>query len=93
MKLKIKSSCVFHGDRAEGEIMEFATLPPDAAIVVGAGLAEILTDEPDEPEPEQPDALPPLDALEQQDADSADVLPEDEMPPAKPAKRSAKRKR
>ena len=92
MKLKIKSSCVFHGDRAEGEIMEFATLPPDAAIVIGAGLAEILTDEPED-EPEQPDALPPLDALEQQDADSADVLPEDEMPPAKPAKRSAKRKR
>ena len=92
MKLKIKSSCVFHGDRAEGEIMEFATLPPDAAIVIGAGLAEILTDEPED-EPEQPASLPPLDVLEQQDADSADVLPEDEMPPAKPAKRSAKRKR
>ena len=93
MKLKIKSSCVFHGDRFAGEILDFATLPPDAAIVLGAGLAEILTDEPEEPEPEQPDALPPLDVLEQHDADSADVLPEDEIPPAKPAKRSAKRKR
>ena len=93
MKLKIKSSCVFHGDRAAGEILVFDTLPPDAAIVVGAGLAEILTDEPDEPEPEQADATPPLDAREQQDADSADVLPEDEIPPAKTAKRSAKRKR
>ena len=91
MKLKIKSSCVFHGDRAAGEILEFDTLPPDAAIVIGAGLAEILTDEPDEPEPEQPDALPPLDALEQQDADSAEVEAEPE--PVKPAKRSAKRKR
>lgn len=90
MKLKIKSSCVFHGDRAEGEILEFDTLPPDAAIVVGAGLAEILTDEPED-EPEQPDALPPLDALEQQDADSAEVEAEPE--PVKPAKRSAKRKR
>lgn len=92
MKIRFKSSCVFHGDRAAGEIVDFAALPPDAAIVVGAGLAEILTDEPDEPEPEQPAALPPLDALERQDADSADVLPEDEMPPAKHAKRSAKRK-
>ena len=90
MKLKIKSSCVFHGDRAEGEILEFDTLPPDAAIVVGAGLAEILTDKPED-EPEQPDALPPLDALEQQDADSAEVEAEPE--PVKPAKRSAKRKR
>ena len=91
MKLKIKSSCVFHGDRAEGEILEFDTLPPDAAIVIGAGLAEILTDEPDEPEPEQPDTLPPLDVLEQQDADSAEVEAEPE--PVKPAKRYAKRKR
>ena len=91
MKLKIKSSCVFHGDRAEGEILEFDTLPPDAAIVVGAGLAEILTDEPYEPEPEQLDALPPLDVLEQQDADSAEVEAEPE--PVKPSKRSAKRKR
>ena len=90
MKLKIKSSCVFHGDRAEGEIMEFATLPPDAAIVIGAGLAEILTDEPED-EPEQPASLPPLDALEQHDADSAEVEAEPE--PVKPAKRSAKRKR
>ena len=90
MKLKIKSSCVFHGDRAEGEILEFDALPPDAAIVVGAGLAEILTDEPED-EPEQPDAMPPLDALEQQDADSAEVEAEPE--PVKPAKRSAKRKR
>lgn len=90
MKLKIKSSCVFHGDRAEGEILEFATLPPDAAIVIGAGLAEILTDEPED-EPEQPDALPPLDVLEQQDSDSAEVEAEPE--PVKPAKRSAKRKR
>ena len=90
MKLKIKSSCVFHGDRAEGEILEFDTLPPDAAIVIGAGLAEILTDEPED-EPETPDALPPLDVLEQQDADSAEVEAEPE--PVKPAKRSAKRKR
>lgn len=93
MKIRFKSSCVFHGDRAAGEIADFAMLPPDATIVVGAGLAEILTDEPDESEPEQPAALPPLDALEQQDADSADVLPEDEIPPVKPAKHSAKRKR
>ena len=90
MKLKIKSSCVFHGDRAAGEIMEFDALPPDAAIVVGAGLAEILTDEPED-EPEQPASLPPLDVLEQQDADSAEVEAEPE--PAKPSKRSAKRKR
>ena len=93
MKIRFKSSCVFHGDRSAGEIADFDALPPDACIVVGAGMAEILEDEPEEPEQEQPDALPPLDALEQQDADSADVLPEDEMPPAKPAKRSAKRKR
>ena len=88
MKLKIKSSCVFNGDRAEGEILEFDTLPPDAAIVVGAGLAEILTDEPEnEPEPETAE-LPPLDVLESTDVASAETEPEE-----KPAKRTAKRKR
>ena len=89
MKLKIKSSCVFHGDRAAGEIADFAALPPDACIVVGAGLAEILEDEPEQPAPE-----PGMDALENTDEASAETEDEPEPEPAaKPAKRSAKRKR
>ena len=88
MKLKFKYSCVYHGDRKPGEIVDFATVPPDAAIVIGAGLAEILTDEPEnEPEPETAE-LPPLDVLESTDAASAETEPEE-----KPAKRTAKRKR
>lgn len=38
--LKFKSSCVFHGDRVAGETLSFDVPPPDASIVVGAGLAE-----------------------------------------------------
>ena len=89
MKLKFKQSCVFHGDRKPGEIVDFATVPPDVAIVVGAGLAEFMTDtEPEnEPEPETTE-LPPLDVLESTDAASAETEPEE-----KPAKRTAKRKR
>lgn len=88
MKLKFKHGCVFHGDRKPGEIIDFSTIPPDAAIVIGAGLAEILTDEPEnETEPETAE-LPPLDVLESTDAASAETEPEE-----KPAKRTAKRKR
>ena len=92
MKIRFKSSCVFHGDRAAGEIADFAALPPDACIVVGAGLAEILEDEPEQPE--QPAPEPGMDALENMDAASAETEDEPEPEPAaKPAKRSAKRKR
>ena len=92
MKIRFKSSCVFHGDRAAGEIVDFAALPPDACIVVGAGLAEILEDESEQPEEPAPERS--LDALENTDAASAETEDEPEPEPAaKPAKRSAKRKR
>lgn len=81
MKIRFKSSCVFHGDRTAGEIADFAALPPDACIVVGAGLAEILEDEPEEM---------PRDVLEGHDSEESEAEPE---PAAKPAKHSAKRKR
>lgn len=81
MKIRFKSSCVFHGDRAAGEIADFAALPPDACIVVGAGLAEILEDEPEEM---------PRDVLEGHDSEESEAEPEQQ---AKPAKHSAKRKR
>ena len=92
MKIRFKSSCVFHGDRAAGEIVEFAALPPDAAIVIGAGMAEILEDEPEEPRGmhEEPQEMP-REALEGHDSDDE---PSEHSTPAKtPAKHSAKRKR
>lgn len=92
MKIRFKSSCVFHGDRAEGEIADFAALPPDAAIVIGAGLAEILEDEPEDSAKmhEEPPEMP-REALEGHDSDNE---PSEHSIPAKtPAKHSAKRKR
>ena len=92
MKIRFKSSCVFHGDRAAGEIADFAAVPSDACIVVGAGMAEILEDEPEDSEKmhEEPPEMP-REALEGHDSD--DETSEHSTPAKTPAKRSAKRKR
>ena len=92
MKIRSKSSCVFHGDRAAGEIADFAALPPDACIVVGAGMAEILEDEPEDSAKmhEEPPEMP-REALEGHDAD--DEPSEHSSPVKTSAKHSAKRKR
>lgn len=42
MFLKFKKTCVFHGDRSAGEIVEFDVPPRDVSIVIGAGLAEYV---------------------------------------------------
>lgn len=92
MKIRFKSSCVFHGDRSAGEIADFAALPPDASIVIGAGLAEILEDEPEDLAKmhEEPPEMP-REALEGHDSDDE---PSAHSTPAKTlAKHSAKRKR
>ena len=48
-KLRITRACVFSGgDRAAGEVLSFDVPPPDAAIVVGAGLAEWIKPEDEE---------------------------------------------
>lgn len=88
MKLKFKQSCVFHGDRTAGEIVDFAALPPDARIVIGAGLAEILTEDA-EPETHEPPEMP-REALEGADADDG---PAEETTAEKAPAKRAKRKR
>ena len=56
MFLKFKKTCVFHGDRSVGEIVEFDVPPRDVSIVIGAGLAEYV-DVPEEREVPAPDLV------------------------------------
>lgn len=88
MFLKFKKTCVFHGDRSAGEIVEFDVPPRDVSIVIGAGLAEYV----DGPgKRELPENAPNLDALESTDAASAEIEVE-ETPMKKPATRKTKKK-
>ena len=53
MFLKFKKTCVFHGDRSAGEIVEFDVPPRDVSIVIGAGLAEYVDGPHETPETPQ----------------------------------------
>ena len=98
MFLKFKKSCVFHGDRSAGEIVEFDVPPRDVSIVIGAGLAEYVNG-PEEPASASREASASVDGAERAGDNDSTSASEAEPtaqveapPPARPARGQKKAK-